>query len=76
MSSVPDYITAQIVQKAREAQDGYFDTLSHGEQLAAALVLNRHDWLEVKRYTYTEAIERIGPEWASRLPAAAKLLGV
>ncbi len=32
--------------------------LSTGESLAAALVLNRHDWLKALNYTIAEALDR------------------
>ncbi|KGU42927.1 hypothetical protein [Xanthomonas citri] len=48
--------------------------LSTGEKLAAALALNRFDWLAKMDYTIAEAIERIGPQWAALIPDAAKLL--
>lgn len=63
-----------IVSKARDAKRGGFGVLSTGEKLAAALVLNRADWLESMDYTMAEAIERIGPQWAAQIPVAAKVL--
>jgi hypothetical protein len=63
---------AQILAKARDAAAGGIGALSTGEALAAALVLNRPDWLIAMNYTIAEAIERIGPEWMRLIPAAAK----
>lgn len=63
-----------IVGKSRDAQCGGFVALSTGEKLAAALVLNRPDWLAKMDYTIAEAIGRIGPQWAALIPDAAKLL--
>lgn len=63
-----------MVSKARQAANGGFGVLSVGEKLAAALVLNRHDWLETMGYTIAEALARVGPEWVAMIPAAAKLL--
>ena len=64
-----------ILSKAREAEAGGLGALSTGEALAAALVLNRPDWLLAMNYTMAEAIERIGPDWARLIPAAAKQFG-
>ncbi|MBT0962997.1 hypothetical protein [Denitromonas iodatirespirans] len=61
-----------MVGKAQQAARGGFGGLSTGEKLAAALILNRPDWLEEMNYTIAEAIDRIGPEWLSLLPAAAR----
>lgn len=63
-----------MVSKARQASQGSFDVLSTGEKLAAALILNRHDWLSEMGYTIAEALARVGVEWAGMIPAAAKLL--
>jgi len=63
-----------IVTKARDAKRGGFSVLSTGEKLAAALTLNRFDWLTQMGYTIAEAIERIGPSWTALIPDAAKQL--
>ncbi|MDO7931070.1 hypothetical protein Q6A26_19065 [Xanthomonas euvesicatoria pv. eucalypti] len=63
-----------IIGKSRDAERGGFGALSTGEKLAAALVLNRFDWLVQMDYTIAEAIERIGPNWATLIPDAAKQL--
>lgn len=63
-----------LVSKSRQAANGGFGVLSVGEKVAAALVLNRHDWLGELGYTIPEALARVGPEWAAMIPAAAKLL--
>lgn len=55
-----DQIIDHILHAARMAQAGQFGVLSTGEKLAAALVLNRADWLAEERYTMAEAIERGG----------------
>ena len=60
-----------MLSKCRDARDGGWGLLSTGEQLAAALVLNRADWLEAAGYTTAEAVERIGPEWAALIPEVA-----
>jgi len=61
-----------MVGKALDAARGGFGALSTGEKLAAALILNRPDWLAGLNYTIAEAIDRIGPEWLSLLPTAAR----
>ena len=60
-----------MLSKCRDARDGGWGLLSAGEQLAAALVLSRADWLEATGYTAAEAVERIGPEWAALIPEVA-----
>ena len=63
----PDF--RHLLGKCREARDakGFPGHLSTGERLAAALVLDRADWLAEERYTIVEAIDRIGPARASLL---------
>lgn len=63
-----------IVSKAREAKHGGFSVLSTGEKLAAALVLNRADWLASLDYTMAEAIDRVGLAWLAMIPQAARIL--
>lgn len=63
-----------IIRKARYALHGGFSVLSTGEKLAAALVLNRADWLASMDYTMAEAIDRVGAEWLSLIPEAARVL--
>jgi hypothetical protein len=64
-----------LITKVRDAaQARGTSTLSTGEAVAAALVLNRPDWLEKMGYSIADAIERVGPEWVGMIPAAAKLL--
>jgi hypothetical protein len=62
-----------ILNSARRAALGRVGVLSTGERLAAALVLNRVDWLD--EYTIAEALDRIGESWASLIPEAARQLG-
>ena len=59
-ASNPDF--KHMLKTARYAADGGINAMSTGEALAAALVLNRPDWLAAKNYTIAEAIDRIGPE--------------
>lgn len=61
-----------MVIKVAEAANGGIGHLSTGEALAAALVLNRSDWLGKMGYTIPDALDRIGSEWAAMIPAAAK----
>jgi|SRR5665213_1620274 len=63
---------AHILAKARDAAAGGIGALSTGEAPAAALVLNRPDWLATMDYSIADAIERIGPDWARLVPAAAR----
>ncbi|MDH4908286.1 hypothetical protein ACWA5G_09980 [Xanthomonas axonopodis pv. ricini] len=63
-----------IIGKSRDAERGGFGSLSTGEKLAAALALNRFDWLVQMDYSIAQAIERIGPSWAALIPDAAKQL--
>ncbi|MCC8942829.1 hypothetical protein H8A99_42085 [Bradyrhizobium sp. Arg68] len=72
--AMTDHVLIQIVSKARHAREGGFNVLSTGEKLAAALVLNRADWLASMNYTLAEAIERVGPGWLARIPEAARIL--
>lgn len=64
----------QIVSKSRDASRGGFAALSTGEKLAAALVLNRPDWLAGMDYTLAEAIDRVGAAWLALIPEAARVL--
>lgn len=66
----PDF--AHMLGKARDAAAGGINAMSTGEAVAAALVLNRPDWLAAQGYTIAEAIDRIGPEWANLVPAVAR----
>jgi hypothetical protein len=56
---------AQIRAKVRlVVQSGLsFATLSTGERIAVALVLDRHDLLHDVWGTMLEAVHRLGPEW-------------
>ena len=64
----------QILAKSRDAARGGFGVLSTGELLAAALVLNRADWLASMDYTMAEAIGRVGAAWLAQIPEAARIL--
>ena len=64
----------RVARIAWIALDGGFDALSVGEKLAAALVLNRSDWLCALGYTITEAIERLDEGWVALIPLVARSL--
>lgn len=53
------------------AERGSFGVLSTGEKLAAAMVLNRHDWLAEMDYTIGDAIRRLGRDWVDLVPKVA-----
>lgn len=63
-----------LLQKCRDAAAGGWSVQSTGEKLAAALVLNRPDWLASMDYTIAEAIERVGPAWIALVPQVARTL--
>lgn len=63
-----------LVSKAQAAAQGGFGVLSTGEKLAVALILNRSDWLADMDYTIADAMNRVGPDWVSLIPAAARVL--
>jgi hypothetical protein len=63
-----------LVMKVRDAAAGGVNALSTGEALAAALVLNRADWLAERGFTIAGALDRVGPEWVALIPAAAKMI--
>lgn len=45
---------------------------STGEALAAALILDRSDWLRTMGYTMVEAIDRLDADWLALLPEATR----
>lgn len=67
-----DNVLKQIIEKSSAAKRGGWGVLSSSERLAAALVLNRADILASEGYTMAEAIDRIGTNWLSRIPEAAR----
>lgn len=46
--------------------------LSTGEALTAALVLNRHDWLNEMDYTIAQALDRVDEDTIPHLAGAAR----
>ena len=69
MHSTIDTRILHIVQQAAHYGIG---TMSLGEALTAALVLDRSDWLRERGYSIAQALDRIGPEWAARLSEVAR----
>ena len=65
-------VFAQMLSKARDAAAGGINAMSKSEAVAAALVLNRPDWLASMGFSIAEALERIGPDWARLVPDVAK----
>lgn len=66
---------AHIINVSRMAAErNNVGVLSTGEALAAAVVLNRADWLAEMGYTITEALARIGDDWVAQLNAASQAL--
>ncbi|CAM5220005.1 hypothetical protein CDEF62S_00543 [Castellaniella defragrans] len=63
--------TRMLVITHRAAREG-IGALSLGEALTAALVLDRRDWLRERGYSIADALDRIGPDWAARVPAVAR----
>jgi hypothetical protein len=66
-----------LLRKARDAKRGGHDAWavqSTGEKVAAALVLNRAEWLQEIQYTIAEAIDRSGVEWVAMIPQVARQL--
>ncbi|MEJ8815203.1 hypothetical protein WKW77_29325 [Variovorax ureilyticus] len=73
--SIDNFEYPQLLARCREARDGRIGALSTGEQLAAALVLNRPEWLTQMGYTIAEAVDRIGLIWCSMLLQVQRDLG-
>lgn len=69
-----DYELERLLEKCRYARECGFGTLSTGERLIVALVLNRADWLQQLGYTMVEAIDWIGDEWVQPLRQAQRML--
>jgi hypothetical protein len=68
------YKSEHLLEKCRYAKEYGFETLSTGERLIVALVLNRPDWLQQLGYTMVEAVDWIGHEWLRRLLQAQRVL--
>lgn len=74
MNTSENDILANLITKCRQAHLGQLAALSHGEQLAVALTLNRADWLAEADTTMAEAIDRVGANWLAVIPRAARVL--
>ena len=61
-----------LMQNVRRAATGGINSMSTGEALAAALVLNRSDWLADMGYSIAEALDRIDEPWVGMLRRAEK----
>lgn len=61
-----------LMHNVRRAANGGIEAMSTGEALAAALVLNRSDWLSSMDYTIAEALGRIDEPWVGMLSRAEK----
>lgn len=55
-------------------RNGGTGPLSTGESLAAALVLNRADWLQEMDYTIAQALDRIDPDTIQHLRDAERMV--
>lgn len=66
-----DRLTHMVSSALAAARNG-FGTLSTGEALAAALILNDHAALADRGMTIAEALDRIGPDWSALIPKASK----
>ncbi|MCK7552787.1 hypothetical protein [Marinobacter goseongensis] len=66
-----DNLTQMVSSALAAARKGY-GTLSTGEALAAALILNDHAVLADRGMTIPEALDRIGPDWSALIPEASK----
>lgn len=63
----------RVIQVSLYAQRrGDTGALSTGESLTAALVLNRHDWLNEMGYTMAQALDRIDSDSIVHLADAAR----
>jgi hypothetical protein len=63
-----------LLRIGRNAQNGGHGVMSTGERLAAALLLNRPDWIAADGFTLAGAVERLGTDWLSRIPQVARQL--
>ncbi len=65
----------RVIQVALQAKRmGETGPLSTGEALTAALVLNRHDWLQEMDYTIAQALDRIDSDSIEHLADAARCI--
>jgi hypothetical protein len=65
---------AQLPRGARLARQHGYGGFSTGEQLFAALVRNRADWIAELYFTIDEVFSRLGPDWTAEILAGARTL--
>ena len=56
-----------IAKRMAGGDDASYGVLSTGERLYVVLAYNRFDLLNAEKYTFAEAIARLGPEWTAEL---------
>ncbi len=61
MNAAESQILAKVRMVAHDALS--FGTLSTGERIAVAMVLDRYDLLQDAWGSMLEAVHRLGPEW-------------
>jgi hypothetical protein len=61
MNAAESQIRAKVCMVADDARS--FGTLSTGERIAVAMVLDRYDLLQDAWGSMLEAVHRLGPEW-------------
>jgi hypothetical protein len=61
MNAAESQIRAKVRMVAHDARS--FGTLSTGERIAVAMVLDRYDLLKNAWGSMLEAVHRLGPEW-------------
>lgn len=66
-----EHLASAVRQAAANGGPG---PLSTGEALAAALVLNRPDWLASMGYTIAQALGRVDDDWIAMIPQVARMV--
>lgn len=61
-----------LISIAKRARGGGYSVMSMGEKLAAALILNRPDWIAALDYTLADALDRVGRDWVGLIPTASQ----
>jgi hypothetical protein len=61
-----------LISIAKRARSGGYSVMSLGEKLAAALILNRPDWIIALDYTLADALDRVGQDWVRLIPTASQ----
>lgn len=61
-----------LISIAKRARGGGYSVMSLGEKLAAALILNRPDWIIALDYTLADALDRVGQDWVRLIPTASQ----